>query len=60
MKLKTLVTEVLLSRFALSVLWFVLECGQKGHSNGQLDEQWLAAVFTCCAQGGSFAFVYIE
>jgi hypothetical protein len=39
MKLNTLVTIVLLIRFALSVLWFVVECGQKkGHCHGQLDE----------------------
>jgi hypothetical protein len=33
-----LVAMILLIRFALSFLWFVVECGQKGHCHGQLDE----------------------
>jgi hypothetical protein len=39
MKLNTLVTMVLLIRFTLSFLWFAVECGQKGHRHGQLDER---------------------
>jgi hypothetical protein len=39
MKLDTIVAIVILIRFALSLLWFVVECGQKGHCHGQLDEQ---------------------
>jgi hypothetical protein len=39
MKLDTLVHMVLLIRFALSFLWFVVGCGQKGHCHGQLDER---------------------
>jgi hypothetical protein len=42
MKLNTLVTIGLLIRFAFSILWFVVECGQKGHPHGQLDEQQLS------------------
>jgi hypothetical protein len=41
MKLNTIVAIVLLIRFILSVLWFVVECGQKGHCRGQLDERQL-------------------
>ncbi len=37
--LKLVVTIVILIRFALLVLWFVVEYGQKGHCHGQLDEQ---------------------
>jgi hypothetical protein len=55
MKLDTLVTIVLLIRFALSVLWFVVECGQKGHCHGQLDEQQLQfLLFVHKLQGFSF------
>jgi hypothetical protein len=61
MKLDKLVTIVLFIRFALSVLWFVVECGQKGHCHGHLDErrlQFLLVVhhklrvflFTCTVQ----------
>ncbi len=39
MKLDTLVTIVISISFALLVLWFVVECGQKGHCHGQLDER---------------------
>jgi hypothetical protein len=38
MKLNTIVAMVLMSRFALSFLWFVVEYGQKGYCHGQLDE----------------------
>jgi hypothetical protein len=33
---------VLINRFALSFLWFVVEYGQKGHGHGQLHEQQLS------------------
>jgi hypothetical protein len=39
MKLNKLVTVVILIRFALPALWFVVECDQKGHCYGQLDER---------------------
>ena len=39
MKLNKLVTVVIIIRFALLVLWFVVECGQKGHCHGELDER---------------------
>jgi hypothetical protein len=39
MKLDTIVAIVILIRFALSVLWFAVECGQKGQCHGQLDER---------------------
>jgi hypothetical protein len=43
MKLDNLVvTLVLLTRFELLVLWFVVECGHKGHCHDQLDEQRLS------------------
>jgi hypothetical protein len=38
MKLNKLITIDLSIRFTLSVLWFVVECDQKGHCHGQLDE----------------------
>jgi hypothetical protein len=39
MKPDTIVAIVILIRYALSVLWFVVEFGQKGHCHGQLDER---------------------
>ncbi len=39
MKLDKVVTVVIIIRFALPVLWFVVECGQKGHCHGELDER---------------------
>jgi hypothetical protein len=57
MKLDTIVAVVILIRFAMSVLWFVLECGQKGHCRGQLDErqlQLLLVVHKFCV----FLFTY--
>jgi hypothetical protein len=40
MKLKTVVAMALvINRFALLFLWFVVEYGQKGRCHGQLDEQ---------------------
>jgi hypothetical protein len=57
MKLDTIVAVVILIRFALSVLWFVVECGQKGHCHGQLDErrlQFLLVVHKFCV----FLFTY--
>jgi hypothetical protein len=38
MKLDIIVAIVILIRFVLSALWFAVECGQKGHRHGQLDE----------------------
>jgi hypothetical protein len=59
MKLDTIVAIVILIRFALSVLWSVVECGQnKGHCHGQFDEQRLQ-FFICWAQG-SCVFVYVQ
>jgi hypothetical protein len=40
MKLDKLVTVVTLIRFALPVLWFVVESGPKGqHCHGEFDER---------------------
>jgi hypothetical protein len=40
MKVDTIVVAIVISiRFALSVLWFVVEFGQKSHCHGQLDER---------------------
>ncbi len=39
MKLEMVVATALINRFTLSVLWFVVEYGQKGHCHGQLDER---------------------
>ena len=39
MKLNKVVTVVIIIRFALPVLWFVVECGQNGHCHGELDER---------------------
>jgi hypothetical protein len=50
MKLDALVTMPLLIRFALSFLWFVVECGQKGHCHGQLGRA-TTEIFPCSAQG---------
>jgi hypothetical protein len=38
MKLEPVVAMALISSFALSFLWFVVEYGQKGRCHGQLDE----------------------
>jgi hypothetical protein len=38
MKLDKPVTVVIIVRFALPVLWFAVEFGQKGHCHGELDE----------------------
>ena len=38
---------VILIRFALTFLWFVVECGQKGHGRGQLDERAISVCFCC-------------
>jgi hypothetical protein len=39
MKLETVVAMALISSFALSFLWLVVEYGQKGRCHGQLDER---------------------
>jgi hypothetical protein len=40
MKINKVVTVVIIIIFALPVLWFVVECGQKGHCpHGELDER---------------------
>jgi hypothetical protein len=39
MKLEKVVVIALISRFALSFLWFAVEYGQKGRCHGQLDER---------------------
>jgi hypothetical protein len=44
MKTNTQVTMALLIRFALSFLWFVVECSQNGHFHGQLGEQQLQSL----------------
>jgi hypothetical protein len=41
MKLDIIVAIVLIDVFELLFLWFVVECGQKGHCHGQLDERGL-------------------
>jgi hypothetical protein len=58
MKLDKIVAIGISIRFALSVLWFVVECSQKGHCHGQLDER-LLQFFAWAAQV-SCGFVYAE
>jgi hypothetical protein len=41
MKLYRLVTVVIIIRFVLPVLRLAVECGQKGHCHGELDERQL-------------------
>jgi hypothetical protein len=39
MKVDRLVTVDIIIRFVLPVLRFVVECGEKGHCHGELDER---------------------
>jgi hypothetical protein len=58
MKLDKLVTIALFIRFAVSVLWFVVEYGHKGHCHGQLDERRLQ--FLLLLHKASCVFVYVQ
>jgi hypothetical protein len=59
MKLNRLVTVVIIIRFVLPFLRFTVECGQKGHCHGELDErrlQFLLVVHKLCV----FLFTYSD
>jgi hypothetical protein len=57
-KLTKLITVVTLIRFALPVLWFVVECGQKGHCHGQFDERRLQFLLVVVHKLCVFLFTY--
>jgi hypothetical protein len=59
MKLDTIVAIVILIRFSLSFLWFVVEFGQKGHCHGQLDERRLQFLLDWAAQV-LCVYVYVQ
>jgi hypothetical protein len=58
MKLDTIVAIVILIRFALSVLWFGVKCGKKGHCHGQLDERRLQLLLGLHNKFCVFLFTY--
>jgi hypothetical protein len=59
MKVDKQVTVVIIIRFVLPVLRFVVKCGQKGHCHGEVDERQRAVLTSCCAQA-SCVFIYVQ